>query len=362
MTSATPALRTATRADLGAVADALGLAPPALAPAIVEPDARVLIGTEGQVVLLRRQWSYDATAEAVVVRRTGVPLDHPDVLAAAAAWGCNRVRHLANDRCVPVPAPAEAAPLAVRFAHLAALAATRVETAVALARDVGGTRVKDDGRPRVAADDAAHAAHAAAVEVLGTLGVPVLSEESSDRQVPEGMPWIVIDPLDGTRNYLAGLPPWAFSAALVRNGRPVAGLVCDLSSGRRWSAAQGRGAERDGVPVRTRAGSTVVVPSAPHGGSVGVPGAARRVRITGCTAVDLCLVADGAAAAWHDVDRAGTHVHDVAGGLSVLLAAGGAALTADGAPVLLEPDTGARIRFVAAADETLARTLLDAVA
>ena len=38
------------------------------------------------------------------------------------------------------------------------------------------------------------------------------------------------------------------------------------------------------------------------------------------------------------------------------------ALTADGAPVVLEPDTGARIRFVAAADAALARTLLDAVA
>ena len=359
MTPATAALRTATRSDLGAVADALGLSLPALAPAIVEPDARVLIGTEGQVVLLRRRWAADATAEAVVVRRAGVPLDHPDVLAAAADWGCDRVRHLANDRCVEVPPTPESAALDVRFAHLAALAATRVETAVALARDVGGTHTAHDGSRRMPADDAAHAA---AVVVLGALGVPVLSEETADRQVPEGMPWIVIDPLDGTRNYLAGLPPWAFSAALVHEGRPVAGLVCDLSSGRRWTATGDVGAARDGVPVRTRSGSTVVVPSAPNGGSVGVPGAARRVRITGCTAVDLCLVADGAAAAWHDGDRAGAHVHDVAGGLAVLLAAGGAALTADGAPVVLEPDTVARIRFVAAADEALARTLLDAVA
>jgi 3'(2'), 5'-bisphosphate nucleotidase len=337
------------------VADALGLSLPALAPAIVESDARVLIGTEGQVVLLRRRWAHDATAEAVVVRRAGVPLDHPDVLAAAADWGCDRVRHLANDRCVAVPTPPGSAPLDVRFAHLVALAATRVETAVALARDVGGTGTTDDGSPGVAA-------HTAAVEVLGALGVPVLSEESAVRQVPEGMPWIVIDPLHGTRNYLAGLPPWAFSAALVHDGRPVAGLVCDLSSGRRWTATEGDGAARDGVPVRTRTGSTVVGPSAPDGGSVGVPGLARRVRVTGCTAVDLCLVADGAAAAWRDVDRTGTHVHDVAGGLAVLLAAGGVALTADGAPVVLEPDTGARIRFVAAADEALARTLLDAVA
>jgi 3'(2'), 5'-bisphosphate nucleotidase len=351
-------LRTATGADLAAVGEALGLPAAALAPAVVEPGARVLIGVEGQVVLLRRSWSHDATAEAVVVRRAGVPLDHPEVLSAASGWGCDRVRHMATDRWVPVPAPPADAPLPVRFAHLAALAATRVETAVALARDTEGVRTKDDGSPQVAAD---LAAHEAAVAVLDALGVPVLSEESRDSAVPEGMPWIVIDPLDGTRNFQAGLPPWAFSAALVDDGRPVAGLVADLSSGRRWSATEGRGAERDGVPVRTRGGSTVVAPSAPNGGSVGVPGDARRLRITGCTAVDLCLVADGAAAAWHDVDRHGTHVHDVAGGLAVLLAAGGAALTAEGRPLVLRPDTVARIRFVAAADEALARSLLDAV-
>jgi 3'(2'), 5'-bisphosphate nucleotidase len=82
------------------------------------------------------------------------------------------------------------------------------------------------------------------------------------------------------------------------------------------------------------------------------------VRITGCTAIDLCLVADGSAAAWHDVDRSGSHVHDVAGGLAVLLAAGGVALTADGGSVALAPRSAARVRFVAAGDAQAARALL----
>jgi 3'(2'), 5'-bisphosphate nucleotidase len=89
-----------------------------------------------------------------------------------------------------------------------------------------------------------------------------------------------------------------------------------------------------------------------------VPSGAHRLRITGCTAAEICLVADGAAAAWHDLDRPGTHVHDVAGGLAVLLAAGGVALAADGRPVELPPDTERLIRFVAAADEETARGLL----
>jgi 3'(2'), 5'-bisphosphate nucleotidase len=172
----------------------------------------------------------------------------------------------------------------------------------------------------------------------------------------------VLDPLDGTGNFMSGLPPWAFSAALVSGDRPLAGLVADLSSGRRWEGAVGEGAWRDGVPARPRPGGTVIVPSAPRGRSVAVPSTARRIRVTGCTARDICLVADGSAAGWHDVDHSGTYVHDVAGGLAVLYAAGGVALTPDGRPLAIAPDTGTKIRFVAAGNEAAARELLAAVA
>jgi 3'(2'), 5'-bisphosphate nucleotidase len=250
-------------------------------------------------------------------------------------------------------------PLVERFLHLAGLAATRVETAVAMARGIGVDRVKADGSLSIAAD---HAAHEAAVDVLNAVGVPLLSEERADPLVAEDEPWIVLDPLDGTGNFAAGLPPWAFSAALVRAGRPIAGLVVDLSSGRRWWGAAGLGGLRDGVPVRPRPGGTFVLPSAPSGSSVIVPPIAQRVRVTGCTAVELCLVADGSAAAWHDIDRSGTHVHDAAGGLAVLEASGGVAVTPDGEPVVLRPDTAARIRLVAAPSAEEAAALLTSIA
>ncbi|UOX99819.1 inositol monophosphatase family protein [Blastococcus sp. PRF04-17] len=349
-----PAVSTVELADAG---ERLSLPVAALAPALVEPMSRLLVDGAGSAVLLRRQWAGDGTAEAVVLHRTGVHLEHPAVQATAADWGCDRVCHSSTGRTVPVRSVAGAS-LVARFRRLAALAATRVEVAVALARDAGRERTKSNGSPVVAADEAAHAA---AAEVLGELGVTLLSEERRDTPVDDGEPWIVLDPLDGTGNFSAGLPPWAFSAALVVAGRPVAGLVADLSSGRRWAAAEGDGAWRDGVPVRPRPGSTVVVPSAPGGRTVVVPTTARRIRVTGCTALDLCLVADGAAAAWHDVDRGGTYVHDVAGGLAVLLAAGGVALTPDGDPLRLRPDTATRIRFVAAPDEGAARELLTAL-
>ncbi|MGY1591228.1 inositol monophosphatase family protein [Geodermatophilus sp. SYSU D00708] len=340
---------------LVAAGAALGLPPAALAPALTDPSLRLLVG-EGGTALLRREWDDDGTAQAVVLRRAGLRADAAAVLATAAAWGCDTIR--TGDDVVPVPPPPPEAPLAERFLHLAALAATRVEVAVALARDAGPGRVKDDGSPALAADEAAHTA---AAEVLAPLGVPLLSEERRDRQVADDAPWVVLDPLDGTGNFRAGLPPWAFSAGLVQDGRPVAGLVADLSSGRRWAGAAGSGARRDGVPIAPRPGGTLVAPTAPAGEAVAVPPDLRRVRVTGCTAVDLCLVADGSAAAWHDVDRSGTHVHDVAGGLAVLAAAGGVALDPDGAPLLLPPDTGTLIRLVAAGSEETARALLGTV-
>ena len=348
--------------DLVRAAAALGLAPAALAPAISDPAYRVLVGDlpdDGdEAVLLRRQWTPEGISEAVLLAAAGIGPDTPAVLATAAAWGCARVRDRPGGRgVVPVPVPGEDAPLVVRFLHLAALAATRVETAVALARGIGGDRVKADGSPSVAADEAAHQA---ATEVLAALGVPVLSEERTDQRVHGDGPWVVLDPLDGTGNFRAGLPPWAFSAGLVDAGRAVAGVVVDLSSGRRWWA-DGAHAWRDGLPVRPKPGSTVVVPSAPSGDAVQVPATARRVRVTGCTAVELCLVADGSAAAWHDTDRSGAHVHDIAGALAVLAAAGGVALTPDGAEVTLRPDTEEKIRFVAASSPEAAAELLAVV-
>lgn len=352
-------LRVATTTDeLATAAERLCMAPATLAAALVEPGGRLLIDGAGNAVLLRRAWADDGVAEAVIVSRAGVPQDHPTLLATAAGWGCDRVRHQLTGRTLAVPGPAGDAPLADRFRYLAALAATRVETAIVLAGDAGRTGTTEDGGPNAAADEAAHRA---AIAVLEPLGLPVLSEERRDQRVPTDRPWIVLDPLDGTGNFTAGLPPWAFSAALVVGGRPVAGVVVDLSSGRRWAAAEGAGATRDGVPVTPRAGGTVVVPSAPVHDAVVVPSTARRVRITGCTAVDLCLVADGSAAAWHDIDRSGSRVHDVAGGLAVLLAAGGVALAPDGQPLVLPPDAHEVVRFVAAPDDASARDLLRAI-
>ena len=92
------------------------------------------------------------------------------------------------------------------------------------------------------------AAEEAAREVLAreTPGIAVVGEELGGRGETEY--WLV-DPLDGTVNFLHGFPIVATSVALVAGGRPVAGAVHGPYLETTFTAARGQGAEQDGSPL-----------------------------------------------------------------------------------------------------------------
>ncbi len=77
-------------------------------------------------------------------------------------------------------------------------------------------------------------------------GESVFGEEEGD----DGgdIRWIV-DPIDGTRNFLRGIPVWATLIALEREGRFVCGVVSAPALARRWWAARGEGAWANGLPI-----------------------------------------------------------------------------------------------------------------
>lgn len=79
-----------------------------------------------------------------------------------------------------------------------------------------------------------------------------LSEETIDDpdRLARSRVWIV-DPIDGTRDYLRGRTGWAVSIALVENGRPVIAVLDAPARGEHWVAALGDGATRNGVAIRT---------------------------------------------------------------------------------------------------------------
>ena len=69
----------------------------------------------------------------------------------------------------------------------------------------------------------------------------VLGEEFGGAVAFAGRQW-VLDPIDGTKNFLRGIPAWATLIALVDQGRPVLGVVSAPALGKRWWAAAGAGA------------------------------------------------------------------------------------------------------------------------
>ncbi len=83
-----------------------------------------------------------------------------------------------------------------------------------------------------------------------------LSEESADdpARLEARHVWIV-DPIDGTRAYIADLPDWAVSAALVENGRPIAACLYAPAMAQFFTAVAGQGVTLNGVPIAATPGT-----------------------------------------------------------------------------------------------------------
>lgn len=145
----------------------------------------------------------------------------------------------------------------------------------------------------------------------------ILGEEGHDSPGTSGVTW-VIDPIDGTVNYLYGLPHYAVSIAAVTGGvnpatwRVVAGAVCD-GSGALWTAAAGQGAWRDGERLERRTGPSLegtllgtgfqyVAQRRTAQGHIvtRLLGTVRDIRRLGAASVDLCLAAAGHIDAYYE--------------------------------------------------------------
>jgi myo-inositol-1(or 4)-monophosphatase len=85
-----------------------------------------------------------------------------------------------------------------------------------------------------------------------------LSEESVDDPARLAARYIwIVDPIDGTRAYLAGAPDWAVSAALVEDGRPIAACLYAPVTEEFFAAVTGRGATCNGAAIAATAGASL---------------------------------------------------------------------------------------------------------
>jgi myo-inositol-1(or 4)-monophosphatase len=158
--------------------------------------------------------------------------------------------------------------------------------------------------------------------------------------------WIV-DPLDGTNNFIHGWPHYAVSVALVVRGRLEVGVVLDVTRGDVYCASRGGGAWRNGerlaVSTRTQLAEAVVASTCPirpgPGFDAGMRALARvmervsAVRRSGSAALDLAYVAAGRCDAQFD---RGLAPWDVAAGALLVQEAGGVVTTFGGDADFLE--------------------------
>jgi myo-inositol-1(or 4)-monophosphatase len=218
-----------------------------------------------------------------------------------------------------------------------------LELATSLATRAGALVAEASGRTRTevatkssATDMVTEMDRASEALILGELarsrpGDSILAEEAGSRAGTSPIRWL-IDPLDGTTNYLYGLPAYAVSIAAESTHGPLLGVVHDASRGETFTALAGQGAWLNGVPLHRAPAPTLdrcligtgfgyssdrrlaqakLLPT--------VLSSVRDIRRVGSAAIDLCWVAAGRLDGFYE---AGLAPWDLAAGMLVAREAG----------------------------------------
>lgn len=204
-------------------------------------------------------------------------------------------------------------------------------------------RVKPDGSPTTMADMAAEALIIERLQAAWP-GIPVVAEETANAaEVAEV--FFLVDPLDGTRDFLGGTGEYSVNIALVEAGRPTAAAVAAPAIGRVWMAGtEARTGDMPeaggevlwrGARVRRAPGDDLVaLVSRRHGDSATeacLSALAIGTRRTASSALKFCLIATGEADVY--VRCGPTMEWDTAAGDHILTCAGGCVVGPGGAPL-----------------------------
>jgi 3'(2'), 5'-bisphosphate nucleotidase len=235
-------------------------------------------------------------------------------------------------------------------------------------------RLKDDKSPVTVADEASEAV---ILEGLARVlpGVPVIAEESvgDAPRGPLGASFLLVDPLDGTKEFLAGRDEYTVNVALITNGVPIAGVIAAPAQGLLWRGVVGGKAERlrlkpGATPSEASDRSFISARKAP----AALRAATSRTHLDPSTetflsrlpvadrypcgsSVKFCHIAEGAADVYPRL--APTREWDIAAGCAILAAAGGKTTAPDGAQLIFG-NVGAKFLvpgFIAWGDPSLVR-------
>ncbi|HZP98234.1 MAG TPA: 3'(2'),5'-bisphosphate nucleotidase CysQ [Reyranella sp.] len=228
-----------------------------------------------------------------------------------------------------------------------------------------GVRDKADNSPVTDADHAAEKIIVAGLRQL-TPGLAVVAEEEmAAGHVPklDGGPFWLVDPLDGTKEFIKRNGEFTVNIALIKDGRPALGIVLAPATDTLWRGAAAIGADKS---TKGSAFSAIATRSPPANGLTACASRSHAVysdldiwfrsnnltvaeRVQAGSSLKFCLIAEGKADIY---PRFGpTNEWDTAAGQGVLEAAGGEVVTTDGRPLLYGKDTFRNPHFIARSKE-----------
>ncbi|WP_235974590.1 3'(2'),5'-bisphosphate nucleotidase CysQ [Stappia albiluteola] len=212
--------------------------------------------------------------------------------------------------------------------------------------------------------------------------VPVVAEEavSAGNVPPSAGRFFLVDPLDGTREFISGRPDYTVNIALIENGVPVAGVVLAPARGEAFAGSLAAGAYRlEADNAEMNAETRIQVRRAPTEALVAVASRSHNSpeteafldrlgvtdRVSVGSSLKFCLLACGEADVYPRFGR--TMEWDTAAGQAVLAAAGGAVIRTDGTPLAYDKrgqatDTDfANPDFIAFGDQALESRVRQAI-
>ena len=207
-------------------------------------------------------------------------------------------------------------------------------------------RLKPDQSPVTAADEASETVILQGLtQILPKM--PVVAEESASTAAPANLTgsFVIVDPLDGTREFLAGRDEFTINLAIVTRGLPVAGIIAAPKQGQLWRGVIGHGAERlrlsggssgpaEAISTRPWPDAPVAVVSRSHMDAATdkfVSALGPTTRVPCGSAIKFCHIAEGTADIYPRL--ATTCEWDVAAGHALVVAAGGLVTAPLGIPL-----------------------------
>ena len=207
-------------------------------------------------------------------------------------------------------------------------------------------RLKPDQSPVTAADEASETVILQGLtQILPKM--PVVAEESASAAAPANLTgsFVIVDPLDGTREFLAGRDEFTVNLAIVTRGFPVAGIIAAPKRRQLWRGVIGHGAERlrlsggssgpaEAISTRPWPDAPVAVVSRSHMDAATdkfVSALGPTTRVPCGSAIKFCHIAEGTADIYPRL--ATTCEWDVAAGHALVVAAGGLVTAPLGIPL-----------------------------